>query len=347
MENNRKVLIIYTGGTIGMKKTSHGYMPAAGFIAEALEAISDLSRLDFPAWELHEMSPLLDSSNMTVREWNNIASVIYENYNDYAGFVVLHGTDTMAYTASALSFMLSGLDKPVVLTGSQIPLSEVRSDGRDNLITSILIAADGIAREVCLYFCGKLLRGNRAMKMSADGFVAFDSPNYPHLADVGIAIKYNIPALLKKKESTCGITFTPFSEVPIGVLKVFPGIQFGLFEQIMTEKLSGIVLETFGAGNIPGSGDALLPIIKKAFASGTVITVCSQCPAGTVTLGAYETSASLKAAGAVSGRDMTTEAAVAKLYYLFSLGVSKDEIKQMMETDLCGELSSLAENKDR
>lgn len=348
MDNNKKVLIIYTGGTIGMMKTSQGYMPAAGFIAEALDAISDLSRSDFPAWELHEMTPLLDSSNMTVREWNNIASVIYEKYNNYDGFVVLHGTDTMAYTASALSFMLSGLDKPVVLTGSQISLSEVRSDGRDNLITSILIAAEGIAREVCLYFCGKLLRGNRAMKMSADGFVAFDSPNYPHLADVGIAIKYNMPALLTKKENTCGkLTFAPFSEVPIGVLKVFPGIQFGLFEQIMTEKLSGIVLETFGAGNIPGSGDALLPIIKKAFASGTVITVCSQCPSGTVVLGAYETSASLKAAGAVSGRDMTTEAAVAKLYYLFSLGISKDQIKQMMETDLCGELSNFVETQDR
>lgn len=345
MENKAKVLIIYTGGTIGMKKTDCGYMPVAGFFEDALAAISDLSRPDFPVWELYEMSPLLDSSNMTVRQWNDIASVIYNKYHDYAGFVILHGTDTMAYTASALSFMLSELDKPVVLTGSQIPLSEVRSDGRDNLITSVLIAAEGVAREVCLYFSGKLLRGNRAMKMSADGFVAFDSPNYPHLADVGIAIKYNMSALLPQKEASGReLSFTPFSEIPIGVLKVFPGIQFGLFEQIMTEKLSGIVLETFGAGNIPGSDGALLPIIKKAFASGTVITVCSQCPAGTVTLGAYETSAALKAAGAVSGKDMTTEAAVAKLYYLFSLGVSKNRIKRMMETNICGELSDFPEN---
>ena len=347
MENKRKILIIYTGGTIGMKKTDNGYTPVAGFISEALSSIADMSRPNFPAWDLYEMSPLLDSSNMTVREWNNIASVIYDNYDSYAGFVVLHGTDTMAYTASALSFILSGLDKPVILTGSQIPLSEIRSDGRENLITSVLIAADGIAREVCLYFSGKLLRGNRAMKMSADGFVAFDSPNYPHLADVGISVKYNMPALLPDKERGHGqLTFAPFSEVPIGVLKVFPGIQFGLFEEIMTEKLSGIVLETFGAGNIPGSGDSLLPIIRKAFASGTVITVCSQCPAGTVTLGAYETSAALKAAGAVSGRDMTTEAAVAKLYYLFSLGIPKDDMKQMMETDLCGELSYMAESPE-
>ncbi len=337
---SKKVLIIYTGGTVGMKKTEQGYTPAPGFLAEVMDLIPDMSREDFPSWDLYEMSPLLDSSNMAVREWNAIASVIYENYESYEGFVVLHGTDTMAYTASALSFILSGLDKPVVLTGSQIPLSEIRSDGRDNLITSVLIAADGVVREVCLYFCGKLLRGNRAMKMSADGLVAFDSPNYPHLADAGISIRYNLSALMKRKKAGTGLDFSPFSEVPIGVLKVFPGIQFGLFEEIMTEKLSGIVLETFGAGNIPGGGDELLPIIKKAFASGAVITVCSQCPSGTVILGAYETSSSLKAAGAVSGRDMTTEAAVAKLYYLLSQDLPKQKIKQMMETDLCGEMST-------
>ena len=342
---NNKVLIIYTGGTIGMKKSDNGYMPANGIIKDAFASIPDMSRPDFPQWTLYEMTPLLDSSNIAVRQWNSIASVIYENYNDYTGFVVLHGTDTMAYTASALSFILSGLDKPVILTGSQIPLSELRSDGRDNLITSILIASEGVAREVCLYFSGKLLRGNRAMKMSADGLVAFDSPNYPHLADVGITIKYNRTALLSEGES-CNdqLEYLPFSEIPIGVLKVFPGIQFGLFEEMMTEKLSGIVLETFGTGNIPGSEDALLPIIKKAFSAGTVITVCSQCPSGTVTLGAYETSSALKSAGAVSGRDMTTEAAVAKLYHLFSLGLTKNEIKQKMEMNLRGELNCASES---
>lgn len=335
----KKVLIIYTGGTIGMKRTENGYTPSPGFLAEAVSSIPDMSRADFPEWELVELSPLLDSSDMALADWNKIASVIYESYDKYCGFVVLHGTDTMAYTASALSFMLEGLDKPVVLTGSQIPLSELRSDGRDNLITSVLVAADGVAREVSLCFSGKLLRGNRSMKMSADGLVAFESPNYPHLAEIGITIKYNMPAL--REPSGSGLTFRPYREVPIGVLKVFPGIQFGLFEQIMTEKLSGIVLETFGAGNIPGGADKLLPIIKKAFASGSVIVVCSQCPAGTVTLGAYESSSSLKSAGAVSGRDMTTEAAVAKLYHLFSLGISKNEIKRLMECDVAGELTEL------
>ncbi len=334
---NKKVLIIYTGGTIGMKKTSKGYAPVSGFLGQAISAIPDMQSPNAPSWDLHEMSPLLDSSDITVKEWNKIAEVIYKNYDSYDGFVVLHGTDTMAYTASALSFILHGLEKPVVLTGSQIPLSEIRSDGRDNLITSLLIASDGVANEVCLYFSGKLLRGNRAVKMSADQLVAFDSPNYPHLADVGISIKYNYPAIVKPGGKK--FEMRPFSDVPIGVLKVFPGIQFGLFESIMTEKLSGIVLETFGAGNIPSDGGALIPIISRAFESGTVITVCSQCPSGTVTLGAYETSSALKSAGAVSGFDMTTEAAVAKLYYLFSIGLSKDEIKEKMEENLRGELS--------
>ena len=320
-----------------MKKTGKGYAPVKGFLNEAISSIGDMRSPSAPHWELYEMNPLLDSSDITVKEWNKIAEVIYDNYESFDGFVVLHGTDTMAYTASALSFILDGLDKPVVLTGSQIPLSEIRSDGKDNLVTSLLIAADGIVPEVCLYFSGKLLRGNRTVKMSADQLVAFDSPNYPHLADAGITVRYNHSAI--KKRTYESLKMQKLSEIPIGVLKVFPGIQFGLFESIMTEKLSGIVLETFGAGNIPSDSGALIPIIKRAFESGTVITVCSQCPSGTVTLGAYETSSQLKAAGAVSGSDMTTEAAVAKLYFLFSLGISKDEIKEKMEKDLRGEMT--------
>ena len=320
-----------------MKNTEHGYAPVAGAIAEAALAISDMQREDFPEWSLYEMSPLLDSSDMTVRDWNEIASVIYSNYKNYDGFVVLHGTDTMAYTAAALSFILDGLDKPVVLTGSQIPLAELRSDGRDNLVTSVLIAADGVVREVCLYFSGKLLRGNRATKMSADKLVAFDSPNYPHLAEVGIDIRYNRAVI--KHRTNSELVYRPMSDVPIGVIKVFPGIQFGLFESIMTDKLSGVVLETFGAGNIPSGGGELIPIIRRAFSAGSVVTVCSQCPSGTVSLGAYKTSSALKEAGAVSGRDMTTEAAVAKLYHLFSLGLSKADIKRKMEENIVGELT--------
>ena len=341
MDNSKRlpVLVIYTGGTIGMKKTDRGYSPAEGFLLSALSAIPDLYDKDFPVWELYEMSPLLDSSNISVPEWNRIASVIYERRDSYAGFVVLHGTDTMAYSASALSFMLRGFGKPIVFTGSQIPLSTLRSDGKDNLITSIMIAGEGVVKEVCLYFGGRLLRGNRAVKMSADGLIAFDSPSYPPLAEAGINIKYNMDIISSFKDTVKEPALSLFSNVPIGVLKIFPGIQFGLFEEIMTEKLSGIVLESFGAGNIPMGEGKLLPIIRKAFNMGAVVTVCSQCPSGTVSLGEYETSSELVSSGAVSGHDMTTEAAIAKLYYLFSLGLGKDEIKRLMECNLAGELT--------
>lgn len=336
--SSKKILVLYTGGTVGMKNTGDGYAPVPGYLPEEMRSIGDLARPEMPAWDIFEFSPLLDSSDISAAEWNTIAEKIVEHYDNYAGFVILHGTDTMAYTASALSFMLEGLDKPVVLTGSQIPLGEVRSDARDNLITSMIIAAEGVVREVCLYFGGRLLRGNRATKVSADRLVAFDSPNYPMLAQAGIEIRYNRDALRSVKMGG-GLTLYRFLDVPIGVLKVFPGIQFGLFKSMITEKLSGVVLETFGAGNIPRGGNTLIPIIESAFRAGAVIVVCSQCPAGRVSLGTYASSAALKRAGAVSGADMTTEAAVAKLYSLFSRGLSIGEIKEKMEKNLAGELT--------
>lgn len=336
---NKKICLIHAGGTIGMTRSELGYVPKSGYLKQRLEAIADLYVNGMPKFDLYEMNPLLDSSNMSVNEWNRIGETVARLYGEYDGFVILHGTDTMAYTASSLSFMLENLGKAVIITGSQIPLCEIRSDGRDNLITSMLIAASGEVNEVCLYFGGRLLRGNRSTKMSADGLMAFDSPNYPRLAEAGINIKY-YPAAMKTKGDK-PFSFVPFSEVPIGVLKVFPGINFSLFDAVMTEKLKGVVLETFGAGNIPGDGNALIPIIRSAFASGAVITVCSQCPEGTVSLGAYAASAELLKAGAVSGFDMTTEAAVAKLYYLFSKGYSTDEIKTKMEEDVAGELTSV------
>ena len=333
----KKILIIHTGGTIGMFPTEHGYAPAKEAFHTALSSIPELSSPAMPAWELIDMDPLLDSSNISVNEWNRIGFLIAEHYDRYDGFVVLHGTDTMAYTASALSFMLENNSKPVILTGSQIPLCEIRNDARDNLLTSLLIAADDKVHEVCLYFGGKLLRGNRSMKYSADDLIAFESPNYPSLADVGININYHPSALLPPAAGSFALH--PFENVPIGVIKVFPGIQFGLFDAVMTEMLRGIVIETFGSGNIPESEKALLPIIRKATENGTVMVICSQCPHGTVTLGAYETSLALSNAGAVSGYDLTTEAAVAKLYYLFSRGLSGNEIKAGMEQNLRGEMT--------
>jgi len=333
----KKILLIYTGGTIGMARSENGYAPKSGFLTGMLERIPALYDESMPSWELYEMDPLLDSSNMTVLEWNMIGKIIEENYERYDGFVILHGTDTMAYTASALSFSLENLDKPVIITGSQIPLFEVRNDGLDNLLTSIMIAGEGRVREVALCFCSELYRGNRATKLSATDLHAFGSPNYPPLAKIGTSISYNamIPERVKDKP----FRVRELERIPIGIIKVFPGIQFELFEEIMSESLKGIVLETFGAGNIPGSPDAILPIVRKAHENGTVLVICSQCLQGSVSLGTYETSAALKAAGAVCAYDMTTEAAVAKLYYLFSCGYDAATVKQKMEEDISGEIS--------
>lgn len=333
---DKKILILYTGGTIGMIKTKNGYAPQKEFFHNLLKNMPELQSDEMPRWDIVDVEPIIDSSNMTVTEWNRIAKIISDNYYSYDGFVILHGTDTMAYTASALSFMLENCNKAVVVTGSQIPLCEFRNDARDNLITSIMIAAEGVVHEVTLYFGGKLFRGNRTMKFSADELIAFRSPNYPTIAYAGIDIKYNYNSIQKECEGK--FSLCELENVPIGVIKVFPGIQFELFDSILIDRLKGVVLETFGAGNIPGNGDALLPIIRKASENGTVIVVCSQCPNGTVSLGSYETSSPLKAVGAVSGYDLTTEAAVAKLYYLFSCGYDNETIKKLMEKNLRGEM---------
>lgn len=321
-----------------MNKSEKGYAPKKGFLGELMENIPALHHESMPYWELLELDPILDSSNMTVVDWNKIGNIIEEHYESFDGFVILHGTDTMAYTASALSFSLQNLDKPVIITGSQIPLFEVRNDGLDNLLTSIMIAADGKIREVALYFSDKLFRGNRSIKMSSSDLYAFSSPNFPELAKIGTTIDYN--TMIPTMAPTGPFKVQELKKIPIGIIKVFPGIQFELFEEIMSESLKGIVLETFGAGNIPGSADAILPIVKKASENGTVLVICSQCLKGSVSLGTYETSAALKNAGAVCAYDMTTEAAVAKLYYLFSCGYDAETVKQMMEQNLRGELTN-------
>jgi L-asparaginase len=338
----KKILIIHTGGTIGMVRTENGYAPESGALIEELRQIRDLSSPDMPDWDLIEFEPLLDSTNVRYGQWNSIADAIALYYDKYDGFVVLHGTDTLAYSASALSFMLEGLDKPVVFTGAQIPLCELRSDGRDNLITSMMIAADGVIREVSLCFGDAVLRGNRAIKYSADGMVAFTSPNYSKLADAGINIEYNHACIDDYVKSSLHYSFfdtVSLKESRIAVIKVVPGIQFDIFEPIMGESLDGLVLETFGKGNIPNYDPALSRLITEASKCGTIVVVCTQCPAGTVSLGTYEAGSALVRAGAVSGGSMTTEAAITKLTYLLSKGLSKDEIRRFMQEDLRGELT--------
>lgn len=332
-----KIRIIHTGGTIGMTRTEKGYEPDGAYFRQAVLHMDSLKANGMPEWDFAETDPLLDSSRMNVREWNAIGEMIRDRYNDYDGFVILHGTDTMAYTASALSFMLKGLNKPVILTGSQIPLCEPRSDGRDNLITSMIIAGSGKVKEVCIYFGGLLLRGNRATKYSADGMQAFVSPNYPPLATAGISIQYNESAFLRRRSDR--FEFKPLADVPIGVIKIFPGFRFDLFAPVLNGPLKGVVLETFGSGNMPDDHGELLPILAAAEKNGTVITVCSQCPQATVDMSAYEAGNILIQAGAVSGRDMTTEAAVAKLYYLFSVYTDPRRIHFNMERDIRGELT--------
>ncbi len=338
MSLNKKVCILYTGGTIGMVPTACGYAPKKDYFPVLLNEIHQLKNPALPQWEVIEFDPLLDSSNIAIHEWNAIGKEIASRYDDFDGFVVLHGTDTMSYTASALSFMLEGLNKPVIFTGAQIPLCELRSDGRDNLINSIVIAGSGIVREVCIYFGGKLLRANRSTKISSEELQAFDSPDYPPLAEVRIDIRYDENAMMLPSRPKT-FHFTELESVPIGVLKLFPGFQFELFESMINSNLKAVVLEAFGSGNIPTNNRALVDGIRKSAANGTIITVTSQCQRGKTTLGIYATSSALLESGAVSAGDMTTEAAIAKLYYLFSCGYDTERVKLLMETNLRGEIS--------
>jgi len=333
----KKILIINTGGTISSIKTNHGYEPAQGYVSETLAKIPALSHVDMPTYDIKEYQPLLDSSNMTVMQWNRIAVDIAEEYANYDGFVIFHGTDTMAFTASALSFMLENLDKPVILTGSQIPLSEVRNDAVENVITSLWICAHQPINEVCIYFNQHLLRGNRAQKVSAHQFNAFDSPNFPHLAKIGISIELNTDLLLKKAKEPFHLqTISPHF---IANFRLFPGFSAEVLSYILQQPLCGLVLETYGSGNAQNNDPRFLSLLKEACRRGVVIVNCSQCQHGRVEMNQYATGYTLKQAGLISGHDMTPEAAHCKLLYLFSKYTDVAKIKSLMEANVCGELS--------
>ncbi len=336
------VLLIYTGGTIGMKEDPIDQTLKPFDFSSLMEEVPELRKFAIQI-DSYTFDPLIDSSDIEPAMWKKLAELIRDNYDSYDGFVVLHGTDTMAYSAAALSFMLDNLDKPVIFTGSQLPIGRPRTDGKENLISSVEIAgsreSDGRATvpEVCIFFNDLLLRGNRSTKVDASGFEAFRSPNYPPLAEAGIDIRFNPDAI--RRPAGGAFRVSTGLDTRVSILKVHPGITEKVVEDILLGNgTRAVIIETFGCGNAPSRG-WFLDIVRRSSASGKILYNVTQCLRGRVNMDLYATGRALKDAGVLSGGDITTESALGKLFFLMGKSGDNEYVKAHLEDDLRGEIS--------
>src|SRR5476651_1292761 len=335
-----QILIIYTGGTIGMMSDPTTKVLKPINFEQIMDNVPELEKLNCKI-KVHSFEEIIDSSNMNPAIWSQLAHLIRDNYDNVDGFVILHGSDTMAFTASALSFMLENLSKPIIFTGSQLPISAIRTDAKENLMTAIEIAKAkkndrSRVPEVCIYFDYKLFRGNRSFKYNSIKFEAFRSPNYPILAESGVHMRYSINDIRQPGEGPLIVHKNLMGEV--AVLKLYPGISPKVVESIVNADIRGIIMETFGAGNTT-TDQWFIDLLKNAIDSGKVIVDITQCKVGSVELGRYETSKHLKDIGVANGYDMTYEAAVTKMMYLLSQSDDPKQVGEWLETDLRGELT--------
>ncbi|QCI17341.1 L-asparaginase 1 [Buchnera aphidicola (Aphis helianthi)] len=319
-----------------MQKSNNGYIPVAGYLQKQLIKMPEFHNPEIPNFIIKEYSPLIDSANMNPIEWQKIADDIKKNYYNYDGFVILHGTDTMAYTASALSFILENLEKPIIITGSQVPISEIQSDGRQNLLNSLLIIVNYPINEVTLFFNYKLYRGNRVTKSNANGFNAFSSPNIDPLLEVGINIRHNKSIFFKKHKK---LKVYKIKAQPISIITIYPGISSAILKNFLLHPVKALILRTYGIGNAPQNKDFLkeLYIANK---KNIIIINLTQCASGNVNMNGYATGNSLKKSGVISGYDLTIEAALTKLHFLLSQNISIKNIRIEMQNNLRGELTN-------
>lgn len=346
MTKKPRILLIYTGGTIGMIKDYKTNALKAFDFSQIIEKIPELQQLDCSIQSVSFETPI-DSSNMNTKYYIDIVEIIEEHYTDVDGFVILTGSDTMSYVASAISFMLENLQKPIIFTGSQLPIGDLRTDAKENLITSVEIASahkNGVPviSEVCLYFEYQLFRANRTTKISAEQFEAFASMNFPPLAKSGVHLKFNQSLIHRKSNKEQSLVIRKKLVDDVVILKLFPGITNMVIESILnTSNLKGVVLETYGAGNTPNS-ERFIAVLKRAIQKGIKIVNVTQCKSGGVLMGRYDTSIMLKEIGVIDGKDITLESAVAKLMYLLNEHLSTTDFKNIFEKSLRGEMTDVS-----